>query len=52
MMAVFVLCGLGIFSTMLTILATHYSQLEQKWQDAKLKKRSDAIEGRNFDFNN
>lgn len=42
-MAVFVLCGLGIFSTMLTILATHYNQLEQSWQDEKLRKRASAI---------
>jgi len=46
MMAVFVLCGLGIFSTMLTILATHYNQLEQSWQDEKIKKRTSAIGGR------
>ena len=41
--SIFVICGLGIFSTMLTIMATHYRNLEESYYNAQLKQRERMI---------
>jgi hypothetical protein len=44
--AIFVIAGLGIFSTMLTILATHYRSIEEAFYNSSLKRREQLISNR------